>query len=91
MEKIELDNNYIIYVADKTNIPQTQLTEMHTCGAKCIGCKLFTCDYLEKRGIKFRIRDILLLDVFFNPLQKYFIRYMVYTPKDKVIKRLMAL
>lgn len=61
----------------------------HTCDAKCLGCKLFTCDYLEKKGIKFRIHDILLLDVFFNPIQKYFIRYTLFTPKEKVLKRLM--
>lgn len=61
----------------------------YTCDAKCISCKLFTCDYLEKKGVKFRIRDILLLDVFFNPIQKYFIKYMVYTPKEKILKRLM--
>lgn len=67
------------------------LKEDYTCGAKCIGCKLFTCDYLEKKGIKFRIKDILLLDVFFNPLQKYFIKTMVFTPKEQVIKKLMAL
>lgn len=60
------------------------LKEDYTCGAKCISCKLFTCDYLEKKGIKFRIKDILLLNVFFNPLQKYFIKYMVFTPKDKL-------
>lgn len=66
------------------------LKEDYTCGAKCISCKLFTCDYLEKRGIKFRIKDILLLDVFFNPLQKYFIKYMVFTPKEKIIRRLMV-
>ena len=65
------------------------LKKDHTCGAKCISCKLFTCDYLENQGIKFRIKDILLLDTFFNPLQKYFIKYMVYTPKEKIIKRLM--
>ncbi len=65
--------------------------ENYTCDAKCIACKLFTCDYLQKKGIKFRIKDILLLDVFFNPLQKYHIKYMVFTPKDKVIKRLMIL
>lgn len=63
--------------------------ETYTCDAKCISCKLFTCDYLEKKGIKFKIKDILLLDVFFNPLQKYFIKYMVFTPKDKILKRLM--
>lgn len=67
------------------------LKEDFTCNAKCISCKLFTCDYLEKKGIKFRIKDILLLNVFFNPLQKYFIKYMVFTPKDKIIKRLMLL
>jgi len=65
------------------------LKEDYTCGAKCLGCKLFTCDYLEKKGIKFKIRDILLLDVFFNPIQKYFIRYKVFTPKEKVMKILL--
>ena len=67
------------------------LNEDYTCKAKCISCKLFTCDYLEKKGIKFRIKDILLLNTFFNPLQKYFIKYMVFTPKEKIIKRLMIL
>lgn len=67
------------------------LKEDYKCGAKCIGCKLFTCDYLQKKGIKFKIKEILLLDVFFNPLQKYFIKTMVFTPKEKVIKRLMML
>lgn len=67
------------------------LKKDYSCGAKCISCKLFTCDYLEKKGIKFRIKDILLLNAFFNPLQKYFIKYMVYTPKEKIIKRLMIL
>lgn len=62
-----------------------------TCGVKCISCKLFTCDYLEKKGIKFRIKDILLLDAFFNPIQKYFIKYMVFTPKEKIIRRLTIL
>ena len=67
------------------------LKEDHTCGAKCISCKLFTCNYLEKKRIKFKIKDILLLNVFFNPLQKYFIKTMVFTPKRKIIKRLMIL
>lgn len=67
------------------------LKEDYTCGAKCISCKLFTCDYLKKKGVKFRIKDILLLDTFFNPLQKYFIKYMVFTPKEKILKRLMIL
>ncbi len=63
--------------------------ENYTCDAKCLPCKLFTCDYLEKKGVKFKIKDILLLDVFFNPIQKYFIKYMVFTPKEKILKRLL--
>lgn len=70
-------------------VPCEHLKEDHTCGAKCISCKLFTCDYLRKKGIVFKIKDILLLDVFFNPIQKYFVKYMVFTPKEKILKRLM--
>ena len=70
-------------------IPCEYLKEDHTCDAKCISCKLFTCDYLRKKGVIFKIKDILLLDVFFNPVQKYFIKYMVFTPKEKILKKLM--
>lgn len=72
-------------------VPCEYLSEDHTCSAKCISCKLFTCDYLEKKGIKFKIKDILLLDTFFNPIQKYFIKYMVFTPKEKILNRLLVL
>lgn len=65
------------------------LKEDYTCGAKCLGCKLYTCDYLRSKGVIFRIKDILLLDAFFNPLQKLVIKCTVFTPKEKIIKRLM--
>ena len=45
--------------------------------------------YLRSKGVQFKIKDILLLDTFFNPIQKYFIKYMVFTPKEKIIKRLI--
>lgn len=72
-------------------IPCEYLLNDYTCGAKCISCKLFTCDYLNKKGIKFRIKDIFLLDVFFNWFQKYFIKSMVFTPKDKIMKTLLKI
>ena len=59
------------------------------CSIKCISCKLFTCDYLEKKGIKFRIKDIFLLDTFFNLVQKYIIKYKVFTPKDEILRLLI--
>lgn len=70
-------------------VPCENLQEDGRCGIRCLGCKLFTCDYLEAKGIKFRIKDILLLDTFFNPIQKYILKYMVYTPQEKVIKAVM--
>lgn len=70
-------------------IPCENLKEDGRCGIKCIGCKLFTCDYLERKGIKFKIKDILLLNTFFTPRQKYIIKFMVYTPKEKVIEKLI--
>ncbi len=67
------------------------LKEDYTCDAKCLSCKLFTCDYLRKKGVRFKIKDILLLDVFFNPLQKYYIKTKVFTPKEEILKKLMIL
>lgn len=72
-------------------IPCEYLKDNHTCGAKSLGCKLFTCDYLRSKGVRFKIKDILLLDVFFNQLQKYYIKTSVYKPKDKILKQLMVL
>ena len=59
------------------------------CSAKCISCKLFTCDYLRKKGIVFKLKDIFLIDTFFNPVQKYFIKVKVFTPKEEIIRLLL--
>ena len=72
-------------------IPCEYLNKDNMCSAKCLGCKLFTCDYLRKKGIRFKIKDIFLLDVFFNFLQKYYIKIKVFTPKEEIIKKLLIL
>lgn len=59
------------------------------CSAKCISCKLYTCDYLRRKGIQFKIKNILLLDIFFNPIQKFIIKYSVFTPKEEIIRKLL--
>lgn len=61
------------------------------CKIKCIGCKLFTCDYLERKGIKFKTNDILAIDSIFNPLQKILLKAIVYTPKEEIIDKLLFL
>lgn len=72
-------NNWVVceYLKDKR------------CSAQCIACKLFTCDYLKRKGVNFKPKDIFLIDTFFNPIQKYFIKYKVFTPKEKIIKLLL--
>ncbi len=59
------------------------------CTAKCISCKLFTCDTLQKKGIKFRVRDFYFLNYYLNPIQKFIVKYSVFTHKNKIIKELM--
>ncbi len=72
-------------------IPCKYLGKDYKCEAKCMACKLFTCDYLEKKGIKFRIKDMLLLNTFFNPIQKVVLKCMLYTPKERIMRTLVLL
>ena len=59
------------------------------CSAKSIGCKLFTCDYLNKKGIKFKINDIFVLDCIFNSIQKLLIKIAIYTPQEITVDKLL--
>ena len=68
---------------------QCEHLKNNKCSAKCLPCKLFTCDYLEKKGIKFRMHEIFLLDTFFNLVQKAILKFYVYTPRKKIIKKIL--
>lgn len=60
------------------------------CSTKCLTCKMFTCNYIVKhKKIKYRIKDIFLLDKFLNPIQKIIILISYFTSKEKIIKRLL--
>ena len=57
----------------------------------CMACKLFTCKYLYKhKNIRQRINDYVLIKYFFNRNQKYILECSFWTPKDIVMKRLLA-
>ena len=56
------------------------------CTIKCISCKLYTCNYIKK---KYRIKDIFLLDYFFNPIQKIVIRGNCFKTKEQIMKKLL--
>jgi hypothetical protein len=61
------------------------------CNIKCLSCKLFTCRYLKRKGIKFDPDDILILKTFLNKKQKKYIRSNYYTPRDIMIEKLIEL
>ncbi len=60
-----------------------------TCNANCITCKMFTCKELEKKGEKFTNKNVILIKIFFNPLQKIIIATSYFTHQSEIIKKLM--
>ena len=58
------------------------------CSVQCISCKLYTCRYLQKKGIRFRAKDIEILKEF-NIIQRYIIDKSLFVPKEKIMKRLI--
>jgi len=70
------------------NWKDCEYLENKKCSVKNIGCKLFTCDYLHSKGIKFKIKDIPVLQEF-NLIQKIIIKSKVQAPQEVVIKKLL--
>lgn len=59
------------------------------CMIKSLSCKLFTCRYLKKNNIRFKVNDIPLLKYFFNAKQKYIIDTSIFKDKDEMIRLLL--
>ena len=59
------------------------------CTADCITCKLYTCPTLNKLGIKIKIKDLFLVNNFYNIIQKIIIKSSPFTPKEKILKKLV--
>ena len=59
------------------------------CTIQCLPCKLFTCRYLRKRGIKYRAKDQLLLKTFFSPKQLRILEDKIYTSKEEIFDLLL--
>ena len=59
------------------------------CSIKSISCKLFTCRYLRKQGIKYPINSFPLLKYFFNIKQKLIIDQSIFKDKDYIIDLLI--
>lgn len=57
------------------------------CTIKCLCCKMFTCKYLRKQGVKFTCEDFFLLNAFLSKKQKdYTTTLSFFTPKEEIIE-----
>lgn len=70
------------------DVPRCRYQQNRHCVADCLGCKLFACDAVHKKGIKYTYFNVALVRYFFNLGQKAIIRCSVFKPKDVVLRRL---
>ena len=61
----------------------------HGCKIKCISCKLFTCRYLHKLGVRYRPKDFLVFRLFFTMKQRRIIDESIYVKKEDIMKKLV--
>ena len=59
------------------------------CEAKCLGCKLFTCDYLKKHGIRFSLDNMPIALAFFSKKQREVIRTTFFVTKEEVLNKII--
>jgi len=59
------------------------------CKIKSLGCKLFTCPYLWKKGIKYNINSVPYLKYFLSLRQKAIVKCSFFQDKDEVIEKLI--
>jgi len=59
------------------------------CTTKAIGCKMFMCDEINKKGYNFTVYNVLLIKYFFNIFQKIIIKTGVFQTKESIMKKLL--
>jgi len=59
------------------------------CDVKCLGCKLFTCDYLRKHGVRFKLENIPIALAFFSKKQREILRTTFFTSKENIINKII--
>ena len=64
------------------------LKEDHSCSICCISCRLFTCGYLQLKGIDHSLKNYPIIDIGFNKFKKIDIVHDFFTPKEKILEKL---
>ena len=60
-----------------------------SCSIKSLGCKLFTCYYLRKKGIRYRVNDVPYLKYFLSIRQKAICVNSIFKDKEENINKWM--
>ncbi|MBQ9314333.1 MAG: hypothetical protein IJ220_04945 [Clostridia bacterium] len=60
----------------------------HSCSISSISCRVFTCQYLQNRGIDHSLWQYPLIDCVFKKLARTKIIYDFFTPKEVMMKKL---
>ncbi len=59
------------------------------CTINCLPCKFFTCNYLKRKGYKYKPNDFLIINYFFNIKQKKILTDCLFTDKKDIIDLLI--
>lgn len=57
------------------------------CMVECVSCKLFSCKFLEKRGIGYWGSEIIFLQAFFNRKQRKHFVFDFYKSKEEILNK----
>lgn len=66
------------------------LKDDYTCSICSISCRIFTCKYLQDRGIDHSLSQYPSIDLTMGKVKKTEIIFNFFTPKEKMIKKLKA-
>lgn len=72
-----------------SNVKLCEHQKEHKCDIKCMACKLFTCEYLRKHGIRFTLEKMPVALAFFSKKQRNILRTTFFVEKETVIKKVM--
>ena len=77
-----------LFTSRKTRVPRCIYQQEGRCITTNLGCKMFACDTVRKKGIKYTYFNVALVKYFFNLPQIIIMRCSLFTHKDKVLKRI---
>lgn len=81
--------NAISGIIFEKNLELCEFQKDKSCKAKCITCKMFVCDEIAKKGIKFTNNNVLIIKYYFNIIQKIIIRTSFFKKREDILKKLI--